>query len=160
MIPQRLCALGRAARRWRAAGEGVRPVVRRAAAVLAIVHGARSGASGPGAGACRLRRVAGATAGPRRGRRARLGHPGRRRAGRSRTADAARRARAAIGRRDPVRRSGVAPDVLDFARREAKKMLVGKTGHGPSCKQDEINALMIALAAPASAWCGSRAATR
>jgi uroporphyrin-III C-methyltransferase/precorrin-2 dehydrogenase/sirohydrochlorin ferrochelatase len=40
----------------------------------------------------------------------------------------------------------VAPGVLDFARREAKKMLVGKTGYGPSCKQDEINALMIALA--------------
>jgi uroporphyrin-III C-methyltransferase / precorrin-2 dehydrogenase / sirohydrochlorin ferrochelatase len=40
----------------------------------------------------------------------------------------------------------VSPDVLDFARREAKKMLVGKTGHRPSCRQDEINALMIALA--------------
>ena len=40
-------------------------------------------------------------------------------------------------------------------------MLVGKTGFGPSCKQDEINALMVALAqARASAWCGSRAATR
>src|SRR6185312_140678 len=37
-------------------------------------------------------------------------------------------------------------DVLDFARREAKKMLVGKTGHAPSCKQDDINALMISLA--------------
>jgi uroporphyrin-III C-methyltransferase / precorrin-2 dehydrogenase / sirohydrochlorin ferrochelatase len=40
----------------------------------------------------------------------------------------------------------VAPEILDFARREAKKMLVGKTGYGPSCNQDEINALMIALA--------------
>jgi uroporphyrin-III C-methyltransferase/precorrin-2 dehydrogenase/sirohydrochlorin ferrochelatase len=40
----------------------------------------------------------------------------------------------------------VAPEILDFARREAKKMLVGKTGYGPSCKQDEINALMIRLA--------------
>jgi uroporphyrin-III C-methyltransferase/precorrin-2 dehydrogenase/sirohydrochlorin ferrochelatase len=40
----------------------------------------------------------------------------------------------------------VAPGILDFARREAKKMLVGKTGGGPSCKQDEINALMISLA--------------
>jgi uroporphyrin-III C-methyltransferase/precorrin-2 dehydrogenase/sirohydrochlorin ferrochelatase len=40
----------------------------------------------------------------------------------------------------------VAPDILDFARREARKMLVGKTGHAPSCKQDDINALMIALA--------------
>lgn len=40
----------------------------------------------------------------------------------------------------------VAPDILDFARREARKMLVGKTGHQPSCKQEEINALMISLA--------------
>ena len=40
----------------------------------------------------------------------------------------------------------VAPEVLDFARREAKQMLVGKTGYGPSCKQDEINALMVRLA--------------
>jgi uroporphyrin-III C-methyltransferase/precorrin-2 dehydrogenase/sirohydrochlorin ferrochelatase len=40
----------------------------------------------------------------------------------------------------------VAPGILDFARREAKKMLVGKTGFEPSCKQDEINALMISLA--------------
>src|SRR5213078_910113 len=40
----------------------------------------------------------------------------------------------------------VAPEILDFARREAKKILVGKTGYGPSCRQDEINALMIALA--------------
>jgi uroporphyrin-III C-methyltransferase/precorrin-2 dehydrogenase/sirohydrochlorin ferrochelatase len=36
--------------------------------------------------------------------------------------------------------------VLDFARREAKKMLVGKTGGGPACKQNEINDLMISLA--------------
>src|SRR5579863_8949366 len=40
----------------------------------------------------------------------------------------------------------VAADILDFARREAKKMLVGKTGHAPSCKQDDINALMVSLA--------------
>jgi len=40
----------------------------------------------------------------------------------------------------------VAREVLDFARREAKKMLVGKTGYGPSCKQEEINALMVSLA--------------
>jgi uroporphyrin-III C-methyltransferase / precorrin-2 dehydrogenase / sirohydrochlorin ferrochelatase len=39
----------------------------------------------------------------------------------------------------------VSPEILDFARREAKKMLVGKTGHGPSCKQDDINALMVSL---------------
>jgi uroporphyrin-III C-methyltransferase/precorrin-2 dehydrogenase/sirohydrochlorin ferrochelatase len=40
----------------------------------------------------------------------------------------------------------VSPEILDFARREAKKMLVGKTARGPACKQDEINALMISLA--------------
>ncbi|MBV9262005.1 MAG: uroporphyrinogen-III C-methyltransferase, partial [Pseudolabrys sp.] len=40
----------------------------------------------------------------------------------------------------------VSREVLDFARREAKKILVGKTGHGPSCKQSEINALMVDLA--------------
>ena len=40
----------------------------------------------------------------------------------------------------------VAPEILDFARREAKRMLVGKTGYGPSCRQDEINALMVGLA--------------
>lgn len=40
----------------------------------------------------------------------------------------------------------VSPAILDFARREAKKMLVGKTGYGPSCKQDDINALMVDLA--------------
>jgi uroporphyrin-III C-methyltransferase/precorrin-2 dehydrogenase/sirohydrochlorin ferrochelatase len=40
----------------------------------------------------------------------------------------------------------VSREVLDFARREAKKMLVGKTGFGPSCKQDDINELMVSLA--------------
>jgi uroporphyrin-III C-methyltransferase/precorrin-2 dehydrogenase/sirohydrochlorin ferrochelatase len=40
----------------------------------------------------------------------------------------------------------VAPEILDFARREARRMLVGKTGYRPSCKQDEINALTVSLA--------------
>jgi uroporphyrin-III C-methyltransferase/precorrin-2 dehydrogenase/sirohydrochlorin ferrochelatase len=40
----------------------------------------------------------------------------------------------------------VSRDVLDFARREARKMLVGKTGFGPSCKQEDINTLMVGLA--------------
>jgi len=39
----------------------------------------------------------------------------------------------------------VSRDVLDFARREARKLLVGKTGFGPSCKQDDINTLMVSL---------------
>lgn len=40
----------------------------------------------------------------------------------------------------------VSREVLDFARREARKLLVGKTGHGPSCKQEDINTLMVSLA--------------
>jgi len=40
----------------------------------------------------------------------------------------------------------VSAEVLDFARREARKLLVGKRGHGPACKQDDINALMVGLA--------------
>jgi uroporphyrin-III C-methyltransferase/precorrin-2 dehydrogenase/sirohydrochlorin ferrochelatase len=40
----------------------------------------------------------------------------------------------------------VAPEVLDFARREAKRMLVGKVGQGPSCAQSDINGLMVSLA--------------
>jgi len=40
----------------------------------------------------------------------------------------------------------VSAEILDFARREAKKMMVGKSGHGPACRQNEINDLMIKLA--------------
>ena len=40
----------------------------------------------------------------------------------------------------------VAPAVVEMARREAQKIDVGKRGYLPSCKQDEITALMIELA--------------
>jgi uroporphyrin-III C-methyltransferase/precorrin-2 dehydrogenase/sirohydrochlorin ferrochelatase len=40
----------------------------------------------------------------------------------------------------------VSSEVLEFARREALTMLVGKTGHKPSCRQNEINQLMIDFA--------------
>lgn len=40
----------------------------------------------------------------------------------------------------------VSGDVLELARREAKRMLVGKRGGRDSCKQEDINATMIALA--------------
>ncbi|MEO1041729.1 MAG: siroheme synthase CysG [Pseudomonadota bacterium] len=40
----------------------------------------------------------------------------------------------------------IANEVLDLARREAKRMLVGKRGHRASCRQEDINALMIDLA--------------
>src|SRR6187401_1854553 len=40
----------------------------------------------------------------------------------------------------------VAPDILDFARREARKMLVGNPGHGAPGNADDVTATMIALA--------------
>jgi uroporphyrin-III C-methyltransferase/precorrin-2 dehydrogenase/sirohydrochlorin ferrochelatase len=40
----------------------------------------------------------------------------------------------------------VGPDILELARREAKRVAVGKTGHGPSVPQAEINARIVALA--------------
>src|SRR4051794_5337780 len=40
----------------------------------------------------------------------------------------------------------VSDEVLDFARREARKILVGKSGNKPSCKQEDINTLMVGLA--------------
>lgn len=41
----------------------------------------------------------------------------------------------------------VSDDVLELARREAKRMLVGKRGGRESCRQDDINDLMLTLAA-------------
>ena len=40
----------------------------------------------------------------------------------------------------------VSDDVLELARREAKRMMVGKRGGRASCRQEDINALMIKLA--------------
>jgi uroporphyrin-III C-methyltransferase/precorrin-2 dehydrogenase/sirohydrochlorin ferrochelatase len=40
----------------------------------------------------------------------------------------------------------VGPEVLELARREATRVAVGKKGHGPSCKQSDINARIVALA--------------
>mgnify|MGYP003461217171 CR=1 FL=1 len=40
----------------------------------------------------------------------------------------------------------VSDEVLALARREAKRMLVGKRGGKPSCRQEDINALMLKLA--------------
>src|SRR5262245_5072801 len=40
----------------------------------------------------------------------------------------------------------VAAEILELARREARRILVGKAGHNPSCRQGDINALMIKLA--------------
>jgi uroporphyrin-III C-methyltransferase/precorrin-2 dehydrogenase/sirohydrochlorin ferrochelatase len=40
----------------------------------------------------------------------------------------------------------VTPAVLELGRREARRVLVGKEGHGASCRQDEISALLVDLA--------------
>lgn len=40
----------------------------------------------------------------------------------------------------------VSDEVLELARREAKRMLVGKRGGRTSCKQENINAMMVSLA--------------
>ncbi len=40
----------------------------------------------------------------------------------------------------------VSDEVLELARREAKKMLVGKRGGRTSCKQEDINAMMVTFA--------------
>lgn len=40
----------------------------------------------------------------------------------------------------------VSDEVLELARREARRMMVGKRGGRASCRQDDINALMIKLA--------------
>lgn len=41
----------------------------------------------------------------------------------------------------------VGPNVLEFASPKARRIPVGKIGHGPSCKQHDISALMVELAA-------------
>ncbi|TCT42748.1 siroheme synthase CysG [Martelella mediterranea] len=40
----------------------------------------------------------------------------------------------------------IAPDILELARREAKRMLVGKRGGRTSCRQGDINRMMLDLA--------------
>ncbi|MDB5698545.1 MAG: cobA [Alphaproteobacteria bacterium] len=40
----------------------------------------------------------------------------------------------------------VEPEVLELARREARRVAVGKKGYGPSCKQSDINRQIVELA--------------
>mgnify|MGYP004471190439 CR=1 FL=1 len=40
----------------------------------------------------------------------------------------------------------VGPDILELARREARRVAVGKTGRGPSCRQSDLNARLVELA--------------
>ncbi|WP_296576432.1 siroheme synthase CysG [Phreatobacter sp.] len=40
----------------------------------------------------------------------------------------------------------VAPEILELARREARRVAVGKVGHGPSVLQEDINDLLVGLA--------------
>jgi len=54
----------------------------------------------------------------------------------------------------------VSSEVLELARREAKRMLVGKRGGRDSCKQDDINETMLKLARVGKTWCVSNQAIR
>ena len=146
LIPRGFAQWAEAARRWRERREGVRPVVQRPAAILAALHRASRSPT-------RIRRPSKPTTtgccgdDARQARRADtgLGHAGRRRPRRSGAADAARGARAAIRRRHPVRRSGVARSPRFRAARGEED--AGRQDRPwPSCKQDEINALMVGLA--------------
>jgi uroporphyrin-III C-methyltransferase/precorrin-2 dehydrogenase/sirohydrochlorin ferrochelatase len=40
----------------------------------------------------------------------------------------------------------VTPGVLELGRREARRILVGKEGHGAACRQEDISALLVDLA--------------
>jgi uroporphyrin-III C-methyltransferase/precorrin-2 dehydrogenase/sirohydrochlorin ferrochelatase len=40
----------------------------------------------------------------------------------------------------------IGPEILGLASREARRIAVGKSGYGPSCKQSDINTLMVELA--------------
>ena len=40
----------------------------------------------------------------------------------------------------------IGPEILELARREARRIAVGKRGRGPSCRQSEINDRIVALA--------------
>jgi uroporphyrin-III C-methyltransferase/precorrin-2 dehydrogenase/sirohydrochlorin ferrochelatase len=40
----------------------------------------------------------------------------------------------------------VSPEVLELARREARRIAVGKKGHGRSCRQEHVNAELVRLA--------------
>lgn len=40
----------------------------------------------------------------------------------------------------------VGPDVLELARREARRIAVGKSASGPSCRQEDINSRIVTLA--------------
>src|SRR4029453_3428846 len=40
----------------------------------------------------------------------------------------------------------VSAEILELARGEARRILVGKAGHAPASRQDDINALMVRLA--------------
>ena len=142
LIPKRLCALGRRRARLAPARAGAGAAVPRPAQFLGTIHRARGRRAERGADRCRSRCAARADA--RRSTRGSVVLVG---AGPGDPELLTLRAVRALQSADVILFDDlVAPDILDFARREAKKMLVGKTGHAPSCKQDDINALMISLA--------------
>ena len=143
--PARLCALGRRRAALAHGGAGIGTIIRRAAAVLATVHRASPSRIPTVSRATRFRRAAGARRKrrrmPRKPAASRWSAPG----PATRSCSRARGARAAIGRHHPHRRSRLARDPR-FRAPRGEEDAGRQAGYGPSCKQDEINALMIRLA--------------
>ena len=53
----------------------------------------------------------------------------------------------------------VNPRILEYARRDAERIFVGKVPGGPATSQAEINRILVREARPARWWHGSRAVT-
>ena len=144
LIPRGFARWAEAARRMASARAGARAVVPRAAPFLGALHRARGGRARAHAVIERHRCTDGET---RAASRATAGSVILVGAGPGDPELLTLRAVRALQSADVILIDDlVSPQVLDFARREAKKMMVGKTGHGPACKQSEINDLMIKLA--------------
>ena len=158
MLPATLGRLTRIGQAFRAAGRGARfagaagvldPLLLRARAAGA------AGRRGGGAGGARRRCSAEGDA-PREGVVHLVG------AGPGDPELLTLKARRLLHEADVVIHDRLVPQaILELARREATIVEVGKTPFGPSWKQDDINALIVARGAGRQhASCGSRAATR
>ncbi len=156
LLPQGFARWADAARRWRRACPVPRSAVPGAPPLLGALLRARHGdAGGRAAG---LPRDRAGTRGPRhrRGRTGRIVLVG---AGPGDPELLTMRAVRALQSADVIVHDDLVPSaVLDVARREAERISAGKRGRGPSCRQEDINALVIRLAARASTWCASRPA--
>ncbi len=158
LLPRGFARWAEAARRWRALVQATDLSARARRRVLAAVRGDRAMSNPERDPARRAISMISSPIHPLAPRGYRPGDAGRRRPRQPRAADAARGARAACRPTSSCSTTWWRP-TSSTPRREAKKMLVGKTGHRPSCKQEEINSAHgLPRHDPASMWCASKAA--